>query len=316
LLLFIANQALGDPKHGDSGLYHFPAIQWITSFPIVPGLGNLHEWLGFNQSYFLYASALNIGPSILQDYHLANSLLLMALAMELFYGGHRQNLRDRLDVPVLLRWVLILPLAYYCTSIVNVSSPTPDTAVFVIGILVFIRLADVVFSDRLKERYPSLLMILFLVPLLITLKLTLVVFSVGVAATAIGVFPPKEIVKNHRRLLVLIRGLTLSVVLLITWFLRGIVTSGYPLFPSTVFGFPVDWRVPDALATNISNVVRSWARVPGEDLEVVLGTWDWIHQWGHSFLYEHAVLLCFLLIGSILTFGLYLNGVQKLPLCR
>src|SRR5205823_5879395 len=34
--------------HFDTGLYHMQVIRWCTTFPLVRGLGNLHERLAFN----------------------------------------------------------------------------------------------------------------------------------------------------------------------------------------------------------------------------------------------------------------------------
>src|SRR3970282_253738 len=39
-------------------------------------------------------------------------------------------------------------------------------------------------------------------------------------------------------------ALAMSGVLMGTWLARGVVLSGYPLYPATALGFPVDWRVP------------------------------------------------------------------------
>jgi hypothetical protein len=59
---WIASRSMRPPTNGDSGEYHFNTIRWINAFPIVPGLGNLHGRLAFNQS-FLYC-----GTQFLSDF--------------------------------------------------------------------------------------------------------------------------------------------------------------------------------------------------------------------------------------------------------
>ena len=55
LLTFIPvfNSCTKEMHRYDMGLYYLKTIRWIESFPIVPGLANVQDHLGFNQSAFL-----------------------------------------------------------------------------------------------------------------------------------------------------------------------------------------------------------------------------------------------------------------------
>src|SRR5215510_140265 len=83
LALWLANPAIGPATNYDSGLYHFTSMRWAASYPIVPGLGNLHYRIAFNSSYFLYVAMLDVGPWAQKSHHLANGLLLLVLLTEL-----------------------------------------------------------------------------------------------------------------------------------------------------------------------------------------------------------------------------------------
>ena len=48
-----ANRAMGPPEEYDSGLYHIPVMQWSKLYPLVPGLANLNDRFGFNNSHLL-----------------------------------------------------------------------------------------------------------------------------------------------------------------------------------------------------------------------------------------------------------------------
>jgi hypothetical protein len=76
--LVLARLALRGAGNGDSGLYHEPLIRWSLEYPIVTGLGNLHVRFAFNQSYFLYAAMLGVGPLANLSAHLANGLFMLA----------------------------------------------------------------------------------------------------------------------------------------------------------------------------------------------------------------------------------------------
>src|SRR4030095_8110883 len=47
MAIWLANHAIGPPMNSDSGLYHFTSMRWVASYPIVPGLGNLHYRIAF-----------------------------------------------------------------------------------------------------------------------------------------------------------------------------------------------------------------------------------------------------------------------------
>ena len=76
--------------------------------------------------------------------------------------------------------------------------------------------------------------------------------------------------------------LLLPVGLLVGWMSRQAVLSGYPLFPLTAGGLPVDWRMPSAAVHELNRFVSSWARSPGDNPDVVLASWDWLHPWLRS----------------------------------
>ena len=78
--------------------------------------------------------------------------------------------------------------------------------------------------------------------------------------------------------------LLLPVGLLVGWMSRQAVLSGYPLFPLTAGGLPVDWRMPSAAVHELNRFVSSWARSPGDNPDVVLASWDWLHPWLRSHL--------------------------------
>ena len=67
--------------------------------------------------------------------------------------------------------------------------------------------------------------------------------------------------------------------LFVSWMTRQAVLSGYPLFPLSTGGLPVDWRLPEPVLADANRWVRSWARTPGEPPQEVLANWDWLSGW-------------------------------------
>jgi hypothetical protein len=68
--------------------------------------------------------------------------------------------------------------------------------------------------------------------------------------------------------------------LFVPWVLRGYVVSGYPFFPSTVGGLPVDWRVdPTAAAVTRANIY-AWNRAIPADVELAYKPgFGWVPKW-------------------------------------
>ncbi|MEO0561266.1 MAG: hypothetical protein AAF125_04085, partial [Chloroflexota bacterium] len=59
ILGFAANNAILQPVRYDTGLYQIQSFMWTNTYPIVPGLGNLHGRLAFNNSFHIVIAALN-----------------------------------------------------------------------------------------------------------------------------------------------------------------------------------------------------------------------------------------------------------------
>lgn len=73
LTVWVASWAMLPPANYDSGLYHFNTIRWLNEYPLVPGLGNLHGRLAYNQSFFTYAASVNFYPLFPHGHNVANS---------------------------------------------------------------------------------------------------------------------------------------------------------------------------------------------------------------------------------------------------
>ena len=282
-LVWLAGSAMGPPgPAGDCGLYHLPAVRWYLAFPAVPGLGNVHDRLGFNSSYFLYAALLDTGASPARCFHLANGLLVAALMAQLLLGlfsaardwGHAR-LSD------LLQALLIFPLFLAVRSPYFVNSIAPNVAIFVLGIVVGVRLLEFLqAADEDPQKLQRLYAIVFLSCVGITVKLSFLAFGLVASATALAIGfirARKEGAYGLRKAGVL--SFACAALPLAPWVIHGIILTGYAAFPSTVGALPVDWRVPRSVALKQQRLIYSWARKPWADPADVLGNWKWFRPW-------------------------------------
>lgn len=276
-------QSLGSPRQYDTGMYHLPLVQWFERHAIVPGLGNLHGRLAFNNSSLLYAALLDVGPWEGRTTHLANGLLVFALLAHSALAGWRllghssasgtpeapgparaaaaasepagarpRPARPSDDTP----WhALVFDLVLFAPGILLMThedawSLSPDvtaTVVLLVAASLVYRMLTAKAGDDVRAARRFVIASTLLVGAF-TIKLSAAVF---VAATLPLVWG-RWIAAAFRRAGATgprfrrstIAALALGALLVLPWLVRGAIFSGYPLYPTRVLAAPVDWRVP------------------------------------------------------------------------
>ncbi len=270
--------------HYDVGYYYLQTIAWTTTFPIVPGLGNLLLNLGFNQSPFLVASLFDsLGPH-LWGYSLLGGLLpwlgLTLSGFALLQGVCAvMSIRKRLE-PIEKAYAISLPAWIYTVLVNNVSSNSPDIPSACLQIHLFLCFASFLAAAKENEAILSEFgQMMVLGALSLCVKLNSIFFvaaigllSLGVALTRIGA--PRLLGSKQ-----LLYAALAALVLCLPWTARGIVISGYPLFPSTILAAPVAWRVPKTDVSHFYDITVYWGRQPYYDLAKVQSGFAWVPEW-------------------------------------
>lgn len=277
---WIASRSMLHPKNWDSGLYHFNKIRWINSYPVVPGLGNLHGRLAFNQSFFTYVAALNFYPFFGHGYSIANSFLLL-LTIATFID----LLRPVFNKPSLLleahpfRYITIVilfpTLGYLALFSDGLFSPSPDLPSTLLQLTMIVVLAQGIGewrSGAANQDYRVHFLAILAVTA-VTIKLSNLAFSFVIMS-----FSLLYAAKLHA-IPVVIRITVLSAVIGLVWCLHSVVLSGAPFYPSTIGYLPVEWSVPLESIENEAKVIYSWGRQPFTHYNKVLGNWDWFGPW-------------------------------------
>ena len=314
IVLWIADFAILSPMVYDSGLYHLTAISWLKSYPIIPGLGNLHSRLAFNNSYFLYVAILDFGPWIHKSQHLANGLILSVLIIQIFLSGMTFFKHHNKISLYHIFYILFLGPVLILTVTLFISSPSPDLSIYVLGILVSAKLLAFLEEQNYikRENEYNIFFILTIATLGITIKLSFTVISVA-SLILLFIFclmkDTRKKEKNRIKKILFIYVFCLGIAL-IPWMIRGIILSGYIAFPSTIGAFPVDWRIPYTNVIGMANGVRWWARTLGGQLNKELENWNWVIPWmsrmfkieNRYFTIHIAIPLFLIFINSILIF--------------
>ncbi|HEX6739836.1 MAG TPA: hypothetical protein VF310_16275 [Vicinamibacteria bacterium] len=284
-LLLVADRSLGPPLANDSGGYHLGSVRWAAEHPAVPGLANLDLRLGFASSFFLYVALLDVGPLEQRSHHVAGGLLLALLLAQLLVQAARSPRGRAADLAA----ALMIPPALSQALGWNVSSPTPDLAVFVLGTVLGLRLLE-----HVEDRGSPVLELVALAAALVTVKLSALALAGAAVVVALALSP-----RPDRRPLA---AAAVAGAFLLPWMATNVVLSGYPAYPLQALAAPVGWRVPEAEVARLQEWIRSWARAPGLRPEQVLGRGDWIAPWARTLLGNRIwvqVPLLLLAVGAV-----------------
>lgn len=245
--LWVANLGRGPLTNTDTLLYHLQGVRWANAFATVPGLANLFGPLGFNNASLLFDALLEVGPWAGRAHHVANGVLIQVLLWQGLLGlaqlvrgapGGSARAQAVFDA-VLIAPAVNMAIQDWLRSFVT---DLPASAV----VLVAASEAHRLLLDRARpaeERAYSVVVVATLLALAVTFKLSLIVFGGLTGLLVLGALlrPGLPAGQRNRALAWAAAG---ALAIGVTWAGRGVVLSGYPLFPTPRFGFPVDWRVP------------------------------------------------------------------------
>ena len=300
--VWTANHALAAGGMDDYN-YEFQSIRWYHDYRIVPGLANLHGRIGFNNSHHLFAAMLSSGPWSGTVNHIFNGLFVV-LAFILLAAAVRDLALGRISSSAMLGGLLLSP----CVGLVlfGIFGPMISTLkadVFMCAATAVLAVLLMEFGETREgeDRYLALgATIIPLAAVLFSVKISAVVFC-GILAPAVVFRLIQTVGWKHR---VTISATVIAAVIFCSVLLRGVILSGYPLYPSTLLPVNVDWRVPVAQANAERAFITSWAQLR-ETYDAVNG-WAWVHPWVRStvltdkFTIVLPLVLAFLCVPSLL----------------
>jgi len=278
LLVFITVLGIGsdNPVNPDTGIYHAQAIRWMETFPVVPGLGNLHSRFAYNSNWLVINAFFSFSFLGLQSFHvLPGAFVLVAIIY--FMGGMNKIFKKEITVTNVIK-TLLIPLVFYILGS-QVSSPGTDFPANIwtwITFLIWFETFEVEEDSQHNAiRLEEILVFIFSI-YLITIKLStlpLLLLSAFI------------VYKNVRRnIKIIIKLLMLASIVLAPWFARNLILSGYWIYPIpllSVISPNWDWKIPLDSVVNEKNVIQAWARIPRGDVDYVLTMplLGWLKEW-------------------------------------
>lgn len=266
------------PMFYDAHLYHTQNIIWNSTFPVVPGLANLHERLGFNSNATVLGALFSFEFVVGQILYPINGIVLFILGIWIVHLS--MSTRSNWRVAPLILFALIFEEYGY-----TISSATSDLIANALSLFILLRLA----SDERDARHS--MFIYTVLPLFcVTLKLS----TFPVVLVALLSLPRGTV---SARLKGVILAAAVAALIVGPWLVRNAIMTGHPVFPIPGFDlFNFDWEVPQSTVVEARNWIYSWARFPGVHQQAVLAMnlKDWFPHWWDSLyvLNKPILLLC------------------------
>jgi hypothetical protein len=246
---WVANQCMAGFNSWDGGLYHLQAVKWAETFPVVPGIANLHGPLAFNNSSFLYDAMVDSGWWKGRGFHVANGVFVFVMVLQAITAGGRFVVAEQ-QAPCtqLYNFLLLAPALYLVPLNGGASSYSSELPLTLMLLAASAKIYDLLAVSgwqpaTTKDAY-GVFALSILLAAAVCIKLTAGVFAaLAILIAVLGWWnrrPGSE--TGSTRALV-----WMSVAIFVfaaAWIARGVLMSGYPFFPLSIGGFPVDWRAP------------------------------------------------------------------------
>lgn len=278
----------------DTGLYHAQAIRWIENCGVAPGLGLLHSRFAYNSSSFALSALFSFSFLPIQPIHAVAgfmALLLGSSSLDLFAAIRRKKL--------LLSDFVRVGVFYYLTLIFNeVVAPTSDY--FSMLTVFYIVLAWAQLLERKEKNATPFALLCVVSAYAVSLKLSagLLVF--------LAIQPVIMLIKDKKAKYIWIY-LLLGIAVILPFLVRGVVISGWLLFPTTVPDlFTVPWKIPKDEAIREAREIQAWGRGLYNAADYDAPLQKWIGPW---FLNQSVLTKGMLLLDGLGVIVTLISGV-------
>ena len=278
----------------DTGLYHFQVIRWLSRFGAVPGLALIHGRFGFTSSWFALAAPFNAGIFEARIGAITGGFAFLLATLHFLISTARilKNQGSLEDWFVITSLSISLPIV----SLLGLSalrvSPSPDLPVIILTVLVAWTIIVIsgkkIKTDKNSTRDPKI------IPLLLSAgAVTMKVSALPLLFVSFFFYIFGKRLSVQRILFCS----AISFLLILPMLIFGLITSGCPLYPSSLMCLDLPWSVGEEKAKAMSEVIQNWARWSGPT-PAYANSWNWLWHWVKS---EKKELLIFLIICSILS---------------
>ena len=292
-ILIIAFNSSLTPFLQDNETYYVQTIKWAAQYGFVPGLINLHPFLGqFSGWHILQAAMFSFGNRFFND---LNGLLFIFYVIFVWkkLNSFLNNAENKLDAFVGLQFIFFPFLLFF------VNAPSPDLPLIVMAQLIFY-----LFLKNYQQTSEASIKQMIL----------LAFFSVLIKITALPllIFPLILVIKKASKTLA-VYFLIYAIIAFGLWISKNIIITGYPFYPfSWASGWVNEiWKYPPELMRFMNDLGRKESYALHLDTNFFKDFLSWLLKDKlHSLLHIFWVLL--LLIFPLINWKIKTNKPLKI----
>ena len=238
IIILILAQCASPPFLLDNESYYIQTIKWLNEYGFVKGLVNLHLFLGQTSGWHILQSAFSF--SFLYDSF--NDLSGLCLLLGNYYALIRLNSYISNAEKSKVNLIIGLFPLFNVFLFQFISAPSPDIAVYVIGLIVFYQFIECYFNFNKTSFFVISILTLFLV----FIKLSTILFCVFPLVIFIKYYKQS---KKHIKPLLLFGSLTLILLII-----KNAIITGNVIYPLTsIESLSFDWKLPKTIETYFHN---------------------------------------------------------------
>lgn len=270
LILFWAYFTSRGYMHYDTDLYHAQSIRWIEEYGVVKGLGNVHNRLAYNSSFFAISALFSMKFLVGQSLHTVNGFMTLLLSISVLDIMDSFK-RKKFVISDYVRIAAVYYLTLICDEIV---SPASDFAIMCTIFYIVIKWIDLL-EKKEKSIVPYALLCVggvYAVSLKLTAGLVLILLV-----------KPAYMLIKEKRVKEILMYLSMGLIVIIPWIIRNVIISGYLVYPFPELDlFSVDWKIDADVAFADAAQIKVWGRSLYNEALVDMPIWEWFGNWFKS----------------------------------
>jgi hypothetical protein len=312
-VIFLSTIVIDSGLSSDFGGYHLPTVIWFSKYRLPLGLANLHYRLAYNQTGLLLAAQLDNNIIHGFAYYITSPIILSALLLQTA-GALIQCFQKPFEFRAsrLAGTLLFFVTIRYATT-AQLAGYSPDLLIYALEVVVALEVMDLFEKPDPYDRLLLLkvIQLMLLIGMGVVVKTSFIFFGlVSMVAIVVSLVRSGKWRGNIKPLIL---SALFTAILIVPWMTRGFIMTGYPLFPSSIMGLPVAWRMPESDAVTIAPIVTNWARTCADTISFENGklwTLPWLQCQPPEFwaILEISVVLLISAIGV----GIW-RRVKKVP---
>lgn len=234
----------------DNETYYIQTIKWLNNYGLVKGVSNLHPFFGQFSGWHIVQASFNFSFLVDNLNDINGFLIIMASFFMIEKWDEFKLTENKNDLFVALIFVSLVGIFMF------IGSPSTDFPILVIAPIIVYLYLDL-FQNN-KEENINIIAILILLIILIKVTISPILLLLIVALIK---------VKNYKFWKT---ATVLSVISLVSFVIKNIVVSGYPLYPLDVGNELVnfDWKINNSIQYN-------WEELSKQNF--IQEFWTWIN---------------------------------------